>query len=528
MKRLIRVWSLFTQPFFDSPLLYPLRPASKEIGAQAPAISPTLPKFSGTHGQSCDDSISPDHKHTMRERLPSRDPAKAPLLRSPFVNPRRSRRYATDFGLGSRPNAFTRIGTPFEDRLRALSAESSPSTTEEASDSDDLSSFYECAAADFPEPPPIGSPVIRRMRSSPWFGAQILSVNHRALSREYADSETPIPVESSCPPFLINRALATSQKAARIGPRASPTPKVNETTSLAVSFDLGAETSTLELIGEALLGLDMDLLNPTVLIDTSSTEARVTADGSDLLQWSISRRGHPFAREASHQPKLTLPQTQSTDDPCIVPDFPDHKRQRDSTLGRLPRIIRKVASMRSDTQRMDLSAPHTSGQRPIPKSRSFRSIPHSSETSQFFKKAHNGSDKSLFLFRGSREISTKNSHLPVSFLPDANPHPKKDQERVRRHHFSAPFTRTESSRPLMDPSFPGSSSAPTGLYRSYCNPSFRTRCSSKVTLPTSFVDIASDEDGRHESKRGGREKIRDFISKATGILRWGKSQRPKN
>lgn len=476
--------------------------ASIEITAPPPAISPTRPRLS------CEDNPNPDHT--------------APFLRRTLVNPRRSRRYSTDFGLGRRPSAFTRVGTPFEDGSSVASVGSSPSTVEAASDSDDLASLYDCAAADFPEPPPIGSPVIRRMRSSPWFGAQFMDVNPRALSRGHTPG-MPMPVGSFGPPILINRAVAISQQAAC--PKRSPSFKsgfVNESTQSAVALNLGKEASSLELVGEALL----DPLSP-LPIDIPS-EAHVTTDSSELLQWSISHRYHPFSEQGCQQPKPTFPQFHEA---RAVPGFLGNKRQSDNTQGRLPRIIRKVASMRLDTPRMDLSAHRTSGQRPVPKSRSFRSILHSFEPSQTFKNAYDN-DKTTSLLRGSRDISTKNSHLPVSLLPDAKLRSKKDQQRVRRHHLSAPFIRSslpDGHTMPMDLPFPESSSSPVGLHRSYCSHSPRKRCSCKLTLSRSFIDITPDEDGRHESKEGrGREKVRDFISKAAGIFRWGKQPKPKN
>lgn len=485
--------------------LYPTVAAtSVEINAPPPAISPTRPMLS------CDNSPNPDHTAT-------------PLLRRTLVNPHRSRRYATDFGLGRRPNAFTRVGTPFEDGSSVASVGSSPSNVEAASDSDDLASLYDCAAADFPEPPPIGSPVIRRMRSSPWFGAQFMDNNPRALSRGHTPG-MPIPVGSFGPPILINRVVTTSQQAAH--PKHFPSFKsgfMNESIQSAVGLDLGKEAgSSLELVGETLLDLEMNSLSP-LPIDIPS-ETHVATDNNELLQWSISHRYHLFSEE---QPEPTFPQFHEA---RAVPGFLGNKRQSDNIQGRLPRIIRKVASMRSDTPRMDLPAHRTFGQRPVPKSRSFRSILHSLEPSQTSKNAHD-SDKTTFLLRDSRDISTKNAHLPVSLLPDAKLRSKEDQERVRRHHLSAPFARTSlPNGPAipMDLSFSESSSSPVGLHRSYCSHSPRKRCSCKLTLSRSFIDITPDEDGRHESKEGkGREKVRGFISKAAGIFRWGKHPKPK-
>ncbi|KIM40049.1 hypothetical protein M413DRAFT_168918 [Hebeloma cylindrosporum] len=483
----------------DSPVS--LCPTVAATSREINAPPPTRPRFSRI---SCDDGPDADHTAT-------------PLLRKTAVNPRRSRRYATDFGLGRRPNAFTRVGTPFEDGSSLASGGSSPSTAEleAASDSDDLASLYDCAAADFPEPPPIGSPVIRRMRSSPWFATQILDINPHALSGGHTPGTPgmPIPAWSFGPP---DRGVANSQHAVR--PKASSVSKsglVNESAAQS-TLGLGKKAGSLELVGEALLDLDMNPLSP-LPVDVPS-EAHATTDSSELLQWSISHRYHPFSEEGLQQPKPTFSQFQSIHEARAVPGFLGNKRQSDNTQGRLPRIIRKVASMRSDTQRMDLSA-----QRPVPKSRSFRSILHTCEPHQTFQNAQDGNNTTLLL-RGSRDIPSTNSHLPVSL-----PRSKKDQGKVRRHHLSAPFTLPGGTAMSMDSYFPESSSSPVGLHRLYCSDSPRKRCSSKLMLSRSFIDITPDEDGRHGSKEGrGREKVRDFISRAAGIFRWGKQPKPKH
>ncbi|KAJ6586828.1 hypothetical protein DFH09DRAFT_1359334 [Mycena vulgaris] len=87
----------------------------------------------------------------------------APSIRAPPVDPRKSRRYCTDFGLGRAlppppPLMYT------HDSLS--SAASTPQATYAETDSD-VSSFYHDIDLDFPQPP--ASPALRRMQSSPLF-----------------------------------------------------------------------------------------------------------------------------------------------------------------------------------------------------------------------------------------------------------------------------------------------------------------------------------------------------------------------
>jgi len=115
-------------------------------------------------------------------------------MRNPAVDPRKSRRHGTDFGLGR--YAESSLTVPDSDHQNPSKAISFPvplSTMQDntAFDGDSVSSLFECSALDFPQPPPIGSPVIRRMRSSPWFS------DKACMSEGFSDQESRRPRRSA-------------------------------------------------------------------------------------------------------------------------------------------------------------------------------------------------------------------------------------------------------------------------------------------------------------------------------------------
>ncbi|KAJ7084295.1 hypothetical protein B0H15DRAFT_738555, partial [Mycena belliarum] len=91
-------------------------------------------------------------------------------LRCPPVDPRKARRYCTDFGLG-RALPIHEVSLPPPPPLmyhhdNSSSAGSTPQATY-AETASDASSFYQDIDLEFPQPP--ASPALRRMQSSPLF-----------------------------------------------------------------------------------------------------------------------------------------------------------------------------------------------------------------------------------------------------------------------------------------------------------------------------------------------------------------------
>ncbi|KAJ7901735.1 hypothetical protein B0H14DRAFT_3723109 [Mycena olivaceomarginata] len=107
--------------------------------------------------------------------IKSRTPPAAPLalsseLRLPPVDPRKARRYCTDFGFAhNRPAQPLPPPPPMYHHDNSSSAGSTPQATYAETDSD-ASSFYHHIDLEFPQPP--ASPALRRMQSSPLFTAE--------------------------------------------------------------------------------------------------------------------------------------------------------------------------------------------------------------------------------------------------------------------------------------------------------------------------------------------------------------------
>ncbi|KAF8210136.1 hypothetical protein K438DRAFT_1959417 [Mycena galopus ATCC 62051] len=117
-------------------------------------------------------------------------------LRLPPIDPRKSRRYCTDFGFArNRPPP----PPPMYTHENSSSAGSTPNATYAETDSD-ASSFYHPLdlELDFPQPP--ASPALRRMQSSPLFTAEETDAVREFLRRRWGTQHTV----KTLPPHLIS------------------------------------------------------------------------------------------------------------------------------------------------------------------------------------------------------------------------------------------------------------------------------------------------------------------------------------
>ncbi|KAJ7733761.1 hypothetical protein DFH07DRAFT_1065368 [Mycena maculata] len=107
------------------------------------------------------------HRQSIRSPPP---PVPVELRRRPPVDPRKSRRYCTDFGFGRTPPIHEDPLPPLPPFMynhdNSSSAGSTPQATYAETESD-ASSFYQDLDLVFPQPPV--SPALRRMQSSPLF-----------------------------------------------------------------------------------------------------------------------------------------------------------------------------------------------------------------------------------------------------------------------------------------------------------------------------------------------------------------------
>ncbi|KAF8161047.1 hypothetical protein B0H34DRAFT_795889 [Crassisporium funariophilum] len=478
--------------------------------------------------------------------------ATIPELRKHAVDPRRSRRFGTDFGLGrytAPHNENTKPKSPVASGMSSTAISASEPLTDEPTDSDSDSSLYDCAALDFPEPPTIGSPVIRRIRSSPWYHDD--DASSVQFCKEYIWRSCRVPSD-----HYPRSALVTEQSRTR--------------NRALISGGIDVQRTTLELVGEALVGLDMNRTNvvsPTSILgsgncdpiqefnsgDLSSSDSLAwsSCPASELLRWSTSHRGTPILPtqpQGLDLPRHFTPETPSTEDGLNA----ECLRSRPGTgqgmglLGRLPRIIRKVASMRSDTQTAKDSAlcHWQAGQRPIPKARSFRIVvPGMREEKQGdFGEMINLGQHSQNHSRLSSKADTGSAVLFEGAFPHSSPASSESQVRcrVRRQHMSLPLSGTEclSSNAGQRKGGVEATGHPKLLGAAFSHraidfdttregipehPLFRTH--------RSFIDITPEKITRHDSLAGGakRGRVKNLLVRAgNGIIGWGKQLKRKN
>ncbi|KAJ3514629.1 hypothetical protein NLJ89_g2271 [Agrocybe chaxingu] len=461
--------------------------------------------FAGYYGVATDVSnYGGDHglfpPTVSRPPTPSGSVLSTSQFRRPqVVNAHPSRRQGTDFGLGRHFDDTLQ----FESRVVCddssfISSRSTPITIHGPTDSDAVSSLYNCTSFDFPEPPPIGSPVIRRMRSSPWFGLD------------------------SCEGELLNRVFESSWKGK--DELAIQTNSVldhgrRETLQKSLSFSEDTQMNDcvdLEQLGEVLLSLDMNQRQSTLL---DASHFGDSSNASDLLQWSTSHRSTP--RSLTPKP---------ADTPVATKQLPAHwngyaaetpskpaARQEPSSFTRLPRIIRKVASMRSDTQKPVDVPPHIPSRKSIPKSRSFRSILRSSTGDRIPSYGYKAED-----MQQSNWSSTGQGR-------------KIDPAKSRRQHLSTPYTAglglytsgfervdvvhdSLDSKPLAAPFFHRSASKDTSAKGIKLD---------QETTPRSFIDITPERNMSSNDVRAAvkKERVKNFIAKAGSFFGWGKGHR---
>ena len=505
-------------------------------------------------------------------------------MRNPAVDPRKSRRHGTDFGLGRHEESpLTVLSSDHPSKAIPMSVlmQDNPAT-----DGDSVTSLFEYAL-EFPQPPPIGSPVIRRMRSSPWFS------DKDCMDEEFSNQGSRRPRRSasvlldsdflgSC--YSVSSLVTqhhTMRREILHSGRHNFSDMVKETTKterarlhLSPYLDLGINDVSLEMVGEALVGLDMNastmgpqkpfLDKPAYGAPPScESECPQASDSgrqlagshldwsipSDLLQWSTSHRSPPLMMAPTSQERVPSEDTlhnagyrshsfrTKTNPVSSLPS--EHQSIR--SFGRLPRIIRKVASMKSDSRRpndsncVPLGLP---GPRTIPKSRSFRSIP------LVACEAGNNSHSTITTIDGDRHqysdwsfanidhsSSSKHAHdLKRSFGPTLNDSLEHWKGRGAQH-MSLPSSsfgslRSEAGQHKAKVTTPPMALSGPFLYRKTCN---RQSAKSENDLPIgtdkSFIDITPKQGTKHERSAAAtkRARMKKLITRASnGIIGWGR------
>ncbi|KAJ7045419.1 hypothetical protein C8F04DRAFT_1388057 [Mycena alexandri] len=155
----------------STPRTSPTSRARRRVGCILPA-PPPMPSPPTRSPDSLHSTLLPYYHSRPASATPSIRPSPpvppSPELRRPPVDPRKSRRYCTDFGLAHRA-APRPPPLPMYRYDNASSAGSTPQSTYAETDSD-ASSWYQHLELEFPQPP--ASPALRRMQSSPLFTPQ--------------------------------------------------------------------------------------------------------------------------------------------------------------------------------------------------------------------------------------------------------------------------------------------------------------------------------------------------------------------
>ncbi|KAF9478634.1 hypothetical protein BDN70DRAFT_879767 [Pholiota conissans] len=431
-------------------------------------------------------------------------------IRRPPLNHRRSWRYGTDFGLNGRTGdrALERRDSSPDSLESAHGANYGASISE-----DGMSSLYECTASDFPKPPPMTSPVIRRMRSSPWFMDETGTGRHSLQGLSDQQLRMRATLDDS-----FNRAF---------GSRAGASSSQNELSS----------DSSLGNISAGFHRLEEPFMH-RLPINSRSTPDRLDMAGRNRLQSGLSASAseNPHSKiswsNVYQRPNKTLYHSPFTQQPnTTYKNLPavDHHNAVERPIGRLPRIIRKVASMRSEVaQKVDPPASQalhgTLGRKSIPKARSYRSILQHAEADRARERANAGGE----WHRPSSWVLKE----PVPFISHSGLSNDQEQTISRRQHLSVPLSNTShgaTARERRNSSTNGGVLGAPFLHRPFGNHSFKKGQPSvkeQCEGPNSFMNITPDRD----SKSGGkRERVKDFLSRASSsMFGWGKQRTKQN
>jgi hypothetical protein len=442
----------------------------------------------------------------------------------------RSRRYATDFGLGRyddvQPSPLPPVPPPYLPRSSSThcgdSSVSSTGSTPSSQDSetDSSLSLYEDFSREFPQPPPIRSPVLRRMKSSPWLTDQRTSAVEKHPIQQHANIRlTSSGQRNSQPGFSPSTPYGADSKRAFI-----------------VDFEEEAEGQIynsdrkdldLEMVGEALVGLEMNSLVSESSIrgisdeEGNNTIATVISAGAELLRWSTSHRATPPLATRTSTPPVNRPMTNSEDENVQVSDNSD-------TRSRPPQTIRKVASMKEQAKDSELTT--IIAHRPLPKIKSLRFIPppywdlsptsasnKEANTGTAFARPPPGANRRGALNGAEAERSLPKTPYPSSTINGVT------QKLFHRQHQSVPLAGLGFSDAAL---FKCQASRPQPL----AAPFSHRPCLSVTTqgykegalpIPKSFIDITPERATAPVAVR--KERVKRLIARASnGVINWSR------
>ncbi|KJA19967.1 hypothetical protein HYPSUDRAFT_849766 [Hypholoma sublateritium FD-334 SS-4] len=432
-------------------------------------------------------------------------------IHSPAVNYLQSWKPSTDNGrIGDRSPYFGEREESSPSSLRSNRLEIyAPSISE-----DGLSSLYECTAFDFPAPPPITSPVIRRMRSSPWFmddssdslknlseqQRRIRTVLNESLTMESRDDRRAMDRLGSLSAASSFRTRDSFDHKATI--HTKPRDNVEWTGRISVQGALPSSRSE---------SLQCDQRRVLSALRTN-----------DVGFPPLSQRPMPALQQSASMPHTNA--AVKTDE-----EIQPREWQSARPIGRLPRIIRKVASMRSEAQKIEAPAVQSGpiGRKTIPKARSFRSILRSAEADRARERTNDAGEwhrPSSWVLGNPLQIVNPPAFSDV----DSGLAGHREDNLSRHQHLSIPAQKATTT--LRETDRHGSvNSGVLGapfLHRPFQNSRKGNSTQEQCEGPDSFINITPDNKMKSDSKIGGkRDRMKVLIARAsTSMFGWGKQR----
>ncbi len=432
---------------------------------------------------------------------------------APGVNYLESWKPSTDNGrIGGESPHFGEQGESSPRSLRSNCLRNyAPSISE-----DGLSSLYECTAIDFPAPPPITSPVIRRMRSSPWF-IDDSSDSLGNLSEQQWRARKAL-TES------LNYSLRTwDDKRTMDGPGL-----LNAPSSYRPGDLLNDKARTIHTKPRDNLGW----MARTSLPDALPASRSERCNDQRRVPTSLRTNGEGLS-SSSQRPIATLQQSASMPHTRAVvkvgEEIQSRERQSALPVGRLPRIIRKVASMRSEGQKGEAPVLQSGpvGRKSIPKARSYRSILRSAEADRARERTNGAGEwhrPSSWVLGNPLQI------MNPAVFPDADQSLAGHREHIlsRHQHLSIPSQKATAKSGEPDKFGSGSSGVlgASFLHRPFQNSRKGNSTQEQCDGPHSFMNITPDNKVKSDGKTGSkRDRMKVLIARAsTSMFGWGKQR----
>ncbi|KAH9485353.1 40S ribosomal protein S2 [Psilocybe cubensis] len=478
--------------------LYPSVSTSSDFRVSRPIPAPlSNRRFSDIHGEAsqCASSEQRQVGAAPYDRLP--------LGKRTRASHHSSRRYGTHFGDLCKEPSFQDIYS-----TAALSE----------SDSEPDPSLYDISSADFPEPPPIGSPVIRRMRSSPWF------LPERGLDKDFSDVQH---WRSRVPEAADLGMRPKGNDPHRESPSTSDSLQIDTVDSASALSRRRATSSSINC-ARKLEPEDLEYIRPFTFQEFNPCESRADVSSGNLSSESGTLSDRTASRPIRFSKDFLSAAELKTNEHSTT--ALGRQETRPLTLGALPRIIRKVASMRSDNQKdigggENVNTSVRIGQKTLPKARSFRSILRALEGDKAFSRNSH--------VEGTHDIwpsaSVPGDHLDPTqyYAQDSGRFEDFHRERVWRHHMSTPVSSAGASHNLgqqlhvaCNDVIPERLDSTLSLRSEHKNTTSHNLVFAQDTK--SFIDFTPEQSTK--SKSGvKRERIKNMVARASNsFLGWSK------